>query len=136
MAGRNPRFSSTEVEILINACVENITVLQNGDNSERIKAAKDKAWNEITERVNSVNTTGKQRLPKECRKKWFDLRSRTKAKVATNNQQHLKTGGGASGEVEMTATDQAVVRSFVEEELHGLPGFESGQPLDTDAEVS
>ena len=37
-----------------------------------------------------------------------------------NNKERSKTGGGASAELEMSATDQVVAGSFVEEELHGI----------------
>jgi len=82
---RNPRFSNTEIEVLVHQCNKNISLLRNGENCDRIKASKEAAWKDIAAKVNVVNTSGKVRLPKECRKKWFDLRSRTKAKVATNN---------------------------------------------------
>ena len=122
---RNPRFSNTEIEVLVHQCNKNISLLRNGENCDRIKASKEAAWKDIAAKVNVVNTSGKVRLPKECRKKWFDLRSRTKAKVATNNKERAKTGGGTSSEIELNPMDRAVAGSFVEEELHGLQGFES-----------
>ena len=124
---RNPRFSNIEVEVLIHECNKKLSLLRNGDNGERIKKSKEDAWKDITMKVNAVNTSGKARLPKECKKKWFDLKSRTKAKVATNNKERAKTGGGTSAEVDLTAVDRVLVGSFVNEEIHGIQGgFESG----------
>lgn len=89
--------------------------------------AKEDFWKEIAKKLNAVNTTPKDKACEGIQKKWFDLRSRTKAKVATNNKERSKKRGGASA-VELNAVNQ-VLGSFVEEELHGIEGFESGDNM-------
>uniref|UniRef100_A0AAV2JI50 Myb/SANT-like DNA-binding domain-containing protein n=1 Tax=Knipowitschia caucasica TaxID=637954 RepID=A0AAV2JI50_KNICA len=81
------------------------------------------AWEAVWRAVDVVS--GEGRTIEEVRKKWFDLKSKTKRNIAKHRRETQRTGGGAADTMPMSDLDQRIGRWA----LSGVPSSES---LDTD----
>ena len=91
----NNRFSSEEIEILVNEVEKHKDVIHGKLSNTVTNTMKNDVWQNITSKVNAVNNK-EARNVKQIRKKWSDFTSRTKMKEAKSRREMKKTGGGPS----------------------------------------
>ena len=106
---RASRYSSEEVEVLVNCVEEHKAILLGSFTPNITSEIKEKTWAEITEKVNAVGK--KNRTTKQIKKKWTDIASRTKCKAA-----QAKSGSGVNDRGDMPAL------TAIEEKITGVLG--------------
>ncbi|KAM9306241.1 uncharacterized protein KZ484_026737 [Pholidichthys leucotaenia] len=123
---RKEKFTPEELKVLVEECCVHSNILQN-QNFPPFQ--KKEIWIKILIKVNIVG--GKNRSVEEIRKRWNDLRRRTKEKIAFNRASAKETGGGPVEEMSLTTLEEAVQQSFTEEQASGLDGVD---PLEVSQE--
>ncbi|XP_028917800.1 nuclear apoptosis-inducing factor 1 [Ornithorhynchus anatinus] len=137
---RKMNFSELEVEIIVEELERQKHLLVNHFNAGVPLAAKSAAWQDILRRVNAV-TTCRRELP-EVKKKWSDLKTEVRRKVA---QVRAAVEGGDPGEghaaaagdagdpglapVLLTPMQQRICNLLGEATVVSLPGPEPLHPL-------
>ncbi|KAJ8356452.1 hypothetical protein SKAU_G00192460 [Synaphobranchus kaupii] len=71
----------------------------------------------------------------DCKRRWVDLKRRTKEKVAFNSRQAAATGGGPPIEDPLTEIEEEVQQTLQKEQVHGLDGIDTAEPMPQDIEV-
>ncbi|XP_061593274.1 myb-related transcription factor, partner of profilin-like isoform X2 [Cololabis saira] len=100
---RKMKFAELELEILVEEANKHIHELQ----QRNLSISKRNAiWQKICDRINAVGKT--KRTADEVKRRWQDMRRRTKEKVAFNNTSATKTGGGPAEEMPLTSIEQQV----------------------------
>ncbi|XP_041865281.1 myb-related transcription factor, partner of profilin-like [Melanotaenia boesemani] len=123
---RKMKFEPTEVEILVEEANKNLAELEGKNLNITRRAA---IWEDICKKVNAVGQT--KRTADEVKRRWHDLRRRTKGKIAHNKRSANKTGGGPSEEIPLTNVEEQVQLTFCEEQITGVSGYDT---LEQDAE--
>ncbi|XP_040387584.1 nuclear apoptosis-inducing factor 1 isoform X1 [Cygnus olor] len=138
---RKMNFSEREVEIIVEELERGKHLLVNHFNAGVPLAAKAAAWHDILRRVNAVATCRRE-LP-EVKKKWSDLKTEVRRKVAQvraameggGESQGNGGGGGTEGEdaagaaaapVILTPMQQRICNLLGEATIISLPGGECG----------
>nr|XP_055049588.1 nuclear apoptosis-inducing factor 1-like [Misgurnus anguillicaudatus] len=121
---RREKFSAQELDVLVEECSNYSKMLQN----RNVQTARKKdIWNCIAKKVNAIG--GKSRSADEIKKRWHDLRRRTKEKVAFNKAAVKKTGGGPIEEMPLTPLEELVQMSLTGEQVTGVDGIDSLEPI-------
>ena len=95
---RKMKFDELELEILVEEANKHIHELQ----QRNLNITKRNAiWEKICDRINAVGKT--KRTADEVKRRWQDIRRRTKEKVAFNKTSANKTGGGSAEEMPLTS---------------------------------
>lgn len=128
---RKKRFDSTEIEVLIQGVTEHKEVLFSSITTGPQAVKKKYAWNIITDNVNAVSV--ERRTTAEVKKKWFDLKSDSKKKIAEHRRDVEETGGGGPSTSDVSQVDERIVTIIGETAVSGVPGTEA---LDTDVDFS
>uniref|UniRef100_A0A672YBY4 Myb/SANT-like DNA-binding domain-containing protein n=1 Tax=Sphaeramia orbicularis TaxID=375764 RepID=A0A672YBY4_9TELE len=98
---RKMKFEASELEVFVEEANQHLTELQQRNlNITR----RNMIWEDICAKVNAVGQV--RRTAEEVKKRWQDLRRRTKEKVAYNKTLANKTGGGPAEESPLSATEQ------------------------------
>ena len=82
---------------------------------------KNEAWNDITREVNVVS--GQGRTSAEVKKKWADVKSEAKQRIAKMNRQIMATGGGTA-DLRLGEMDQRIQAILGTTAVAGVPGAE------------
>ncbi|XP_064596663.1 nuclear apoptosis-inducing factor 1-like [Liolophura sinensis] len=90
---KKPNWESRATKALVMALEDHDHVIRAKFGKHVTKSEKNRAWNEIYQRVNSVAKV--ERTVEEIKKKWSDLSSQVKRKEARRRADARKTGGGA-----------------------------------------
>lgn len=77
---RKPNWSTDELEALAQGVSANIKTIRGKFSPGLTNSQKTQCWQQITERVNSVNISEITRDVVDCKKKWQDISSATKKK--------------------------------------------------------
>ncbi|XP_064597739.1 nuclear apoptosis-inducing factor 1-like [Liolophura sinensis] len=90
---KKPNWESRATKALVMALEDHDHLIKAKFGKHVTKSEKNRAWNEIYQRVNSVAKV--ERTVEEIEKKWSDLSSQVKHKEARRRADARKTGGGA-----------------------------------------
>ncbi|XP_047656228.1 nuclear apoptosis-inducing factor 1 isoform X6 [Tachysurus fulvidraco] len=123
---RKMNFSEREVEIIVEEMEKQKHILVNHFNAGVTHIAKNNAWIEILKRVNAV--TNCQRELVEVKKKWSDLKTEVRRKVAQARAAIEDTGDCTTVPVILTAMQQRICNLLGEATIISLPPGESGEP--------
>ncbi|MCJ8744134.1 hypothetical protein PDJAM_G00115120 [Pangasius djambal] len=130
---RQKKFTQEETDILVREVQkrhDNIYSTRNAPpRSEDVK----KVWDEVAKTLNATSSTGIRRTAAQCRKRFNDVRRRTKQKITASRRamQGNGPGGGGGGEGGRGASTSDTLSlaedtTFPEESAHGFGGFEFG----------
>lgn len=126
---RKQKFSEREQEVLIEEMVCSHELLF-GKKALRVpESRKRRIWLDIQEKVNAVGVT--QRTVEELRKRWYDMRQRSKEKVAARLAEANKTGGGTSTATDSTPHEELVESTLLPESVSGVADIDSSDPAST-----
>ncbi|XP_060787783.1 nuclear apoptosis-inducing factor 1 isoform X5 [Neoarius graeffei] len=123
---RKMNFSEREVEIIVEEMEKQKHILVSHFNAGVTHIAKNNAWMEILKRVNAV--TNCQRELAEVKKKWSDLKTEVRRKVAQARAAIEDTGDCTTVPVILTAMQQRICNLLGEATIISLPVGDSGEP--------
>ncbi|XP_026886724.1 nuclear apoptosis-inducing factor 1 isoform X2 [Electrophorus electricus] len=122
---RKMNFSEREVEIIVEEMEKQKHILVNHFNAGVTHITKNNAWTEILKRVNAV--TNCQRELAEVKKKWSDLKTEVRRKVAQARAAMEGTGDCATVPVILTAMQQRICNLLGEATIISLSAGEAGE---------
>ncbi|KAL7828529.1 hypothetical protein SRHO_G00321630 [Serrasalmus rhombeus] len=122
---RKMNFSEREVEIIVEEMEKQKHILVNHFNAGVTHITKNNAWLEILKRVNAV--TNCQRELAEVKKKWSDLKTEVRRKVAQARAAMEGTGDCTTVPVILTAMQQRICNLLGEATIISLPAGEAGE---------
>ncbi|XP_073765757.1 nuclear apoptosis-inducing factor 1 isoform X3 [Danio rerio] len=129
---RKTNFSEREVEIIVEEMEKQKHILVNHFNAGVTHIAKNSAWMEILKRVNAVSTC--QRELAEVKKKWSDLKTEVRRKVAQARAAMEGTGDCTTVPVILTSMQQRICNLLGEATIISLPAADAGiQPATASA---
>ena len=105
--------------------------LHGPDSRDVTPTRKREILQQITDRINAAGGGGETRTPSGIAKKINDLRSLIKDKMAKQAAHARGTGGGPPCSIRWTEEESAVARCFHSQQVVGLPGFDSENPVRT-----
>uniref|UniRef100_A0A8C1SMX6 Nuclear apoptosis inducing factor 1 n=1 Tax=Cyprinus carpio TaxID=7962 RepID=A0A8C1SMX6_CYPCA len=124
---RKTNFSEREVEIIVEEMEKQKHILVNHFNAGVTHIAKNSAWVEILKRVNAVSTC--QRELAEVKKKWSDLKTEVRRKVAQARAAMEGTGDCSSVPVILSSMQQRICNLLGEATIISLPAAEAGAEI-------
>uniref|UniRef100_A0A8C1HVB4 Nuclear apoptosis inducing factor 1 n=1 Tax=Cyprinus carpio carpio TaxID=630221 RepID=A0A8C1HVB4_CYPCA len=124
---RKTNFSEREVEIIVEEMEKQKHILVNHFNAGVTHIAKNSAWTEILKRVNAVSTC--QRELAEVKKKWSDLKTEVRRKVAQARAAMEGTGDCSSVPVILSSMQQRICNLLGETTIISLPAAEAGAEI-------
>lgn len=131
---RKMNFSEREVEIIVEEIEKQKHTLVNHFNAGVTHLAKNNAWLEIVKKVNSVTTCPRELL--EVKKKWSDLKTEVRRKVAQARAAIEGTSTDCTTvPVILTAMQQRICNLLGEATIVSLPVGE-GDAVATGAEIT
>ncbi|KAG9354627.1 hypothetical protein JZ751_001340 [Albula glossodonta] len=116
---RKMNFSEREVEIIVEEMEKQKHILVNHFNAGVTHITKNNAWVEILKRVNAVTTC--QRELAEVKKKWSDLKTEVRRKVAQARAAMEGTGDCTTVPVILTSMQQRICNLLGEATVISLP---------------
>ncbi|XP_078496575.1 uncharacterized protein LOC144752552 [Lissotriton helveticus] len=135
---RKVKFSDKELEILIEEVTAKHEQLFGKTSLKVPEAMKRKIWITIQAKVNAVGVA--HRDISNLQKRWYDLRSRAKEKIATRIKSSRKTGGGTPKDIPTTPWEELVEGTLPTEAVIGVFDIDTSeqpgpsQDADLDAE--
>ncbi|XP_060594071.1 myb/SANT-like DNA-binding domain-containing protein 4 [Ruditapes philippinarum] len=117
---RKPRYSIDELQILAHEVNTHKHILFGKFSDVLSMEKKQKAWAEITRRINAVSQT--VRTVDDIRKKWNNRSSVTKGKAAKRRQSLNKTGSGQPDTKPLTELEELGVSIIGETAVGGFKG--------------
>ncbi|XP_028664446.1 nuclear apoptosis-inducing factor 1 [Erpetoichthys calabaricus] len=124
---RKMNFSEREVEIIVEEMEKQKHILVNHFNAGVAHIAKNNAWLEILKRVNAVTTC--QRELAEVKKKWSDLKTEVRRKVAQARAAMDGSADCSSVPVILTAMQQRICNLLGEATIISIPAGEGGTEI-------
>ncbi|KAL4622626.1 nuclear apoptosis-inducing factor 1-like [Arapaima gigas] len=124
---RKMNFSEREVEIIVEEMEKQKHILVNHFNAGVTHVAKNGAWMEILKRVNAVTTC--QREMAEVKKKWSDLKTEVRRKVAQARAAMEGAADCASVPVILTSMQQRICNLLGEATIISLPAGDGGAEI-------
>nr|XP_023696395.1 nuclear apoptosis-inducing factor 1 [Paramormyrops kingsleyae] len=124
---RKMNFSEREVEIIVEEMEKQKHILVNHFNAGVTHITKNNAWVEILKRVNAVTTC--QRELAEVKKKWSDLKTEVRRKVAQARAAMEGTGDCTSVPVILTSMQQRICNLLGEATIISLPAGDGGTEI-------
>lgn len=122
---RKLRFSDRELEVLTEEVQKHASQI-NGKNVT--VTAKNHIWDLISQSVSAVGIS--KRVSMDCKRRWNDLKRRTKEKISFNASQAKQTGGGPSQQQPLNCYEETVEQTLVSEQVTGLEeGIDTGECL-------
>lgn len=112
---RKLKFSDKELEVLIEECVAHHNELFGKSSLQVPENEKRRIWKDIQAKISAVGVT--QRTFEEIRKRWYDLRSRTKEKVASRLAEPRGTDGEKSTQPPSTPLEDMIEATFQPESI-------------------
>ncbi|XP_069077367.1 myb-related transcription factor, partner of profilin-like [Pleurodeles waltl] len=133
---RKLKFSEKELEVLTEECSQHHDKLFGKAALSVPDTEKKKIWLQIQDRINAIGVS--HCTLDEIKKRWYDLRSRTKERVAQRLREMRGTGGGPSTVPPPTAMEEMVEHTLEPEAVSGMgeldsfaPGTSKSLPHDT-----
>nr|XP_023660037.1 myb-related transcription factor, partner of profilin-like isoform X2 [Paramormyrops kingsleyae] len=118
---RKPRFTAAELSVLVDEVERNRAILFSRLKNVTINADKKRAWEDITDKINSVGH-GWRCTAVDVRGKWRDYASVTKRKAAGLRREQERTGGGSTSLPPLIPGEERVLAILGPEALEGVPG--------------
>ncbi|XP_062398308.1 nuclear apoptosis-inducing factor 1-like isoform X2 [Sardina pilchardus] len=131
---RKMNFSEREVEIIVEEMEKQKHILVNHFNAGVTHIAKNNAWIEILKRVNAVTTC--QRELAEVKKKWSDLKTEVRRKVAQARAAMEGTGDCTSVPVILTSMQQRICNLLGEATIISLPAGDASAEISVPVPMS
>lgn len=120
---RKQKFTEAELDILVDGVVIYINIIQ-GRNSTPTQ--KKSVWNSITNQINAITPYNRSHV--EVRKRWYDVKRRSKEKQA-RNRQIVSSGGGPSQLEAYSSIEDRVLPLLLNEQVDGvLGGIDTAEP--------
>uniref|UniRef100_A0A3Q2YZZ1 Myb-related transcription factor, partner of profilin-like n=1 Tax=Hippocampus comes TaxID=109280 RepID=A0A3Q2YZZ1_HIPCM len=120
---RKMKFGVMELAVLVEEANKHIGELQQRNlNISRRNAI----WETICKKVNAVSKT--RRTLDEVKKRWQDIRRRTKEKMAQNKSAANKTVGGPVQDIPLSAILEQLQLTFCDENIIGIEEFDILEP--------
>ncbi|XP_063043018.1 myb-related transcription factor, partner of profilin-like [Engraulis encrasicolus] len=119
---RNPTFTPQELNVLVDEVEKRREVIFSKFKSTVTNADKNRAWEEVADRVNAVGL-GYKRKAELVRKKWRDYSSNTKVKAAALRREQQRTGGGPPSAEGLSPLEERVLGVLGAEALEGTPAL-------------
>ena len=91
---RKPSFTKVEEAVIQDDYVEFKSTIEAPFSSEITKKLKDNVWQTITDRINGTAMSGTTRTTKEVYKKFKNMKTTLKSKLAAERKSASATGGG------------------------------------------
>ncbi|XP_033911350.3 myb-related transcription factor, partner of profilin isoform X6 [Acipenser ruthenus] len=125
---RKERFTPQELDILLQEVEARRTIIY-GTKHRAPRATKVKdAWEQIAASMNG-SSSGIRRTAQECRKRFNDVRRRSKHKLSSARQAAVSTGGGPSTSQPLTSTEEITSSTLhPSKSVMGFGGQEVGLP--------
>ncbi|MBN3319444.1 NAIF1 factor, partial [Atractosteus spatula] len=124
---RKMNFSEREVEIIVEEMEKQKHVLVNHFNAGVTHITKNNAWVEILKRVNAVTTCLRELA--EVKKKWSDLKTEVRRKVAQARAAMEGSGDCTSVPVILTSMQQRICNLLGEATIISLPAGDGGTEI-------
>ncbi|XP_069495612.1 myb-related transcription factor, partner of profilin-like [Ambystoma mexicanum] len=128
---RKECFSGEELTMLAETLQEHADEVFSNEMSHPALQCKKQIWAEVSQKVSAVGTT--PCTPKECRKRWDDLRLRVRSILSTNRNIGMATGGGAESPIKLQPWEEICATTIGAEAIHGVGDMERGAPSSADA---
>ncbi|XP_069091216.1 uncharacterized protein [Pleurodeles waltl] len=90
------------------------------------EATKKQLWQDIQDKINSLGVS--HRTIDDIKKRWYDLRSRTKERVAERLREMRGTGGGPSSVPPPTPLEERVEETLEQEAVTGFGDLDTSEP--------
>ncbi|XP_069068434.1 myb-related transcription factor, partner of profilin-like [Pleurodeles waltl] len=124
---RKLKFSEQELEVLTEEVVKSHDSLFGKSSLQVPESKKRRLWADIQTKICAVGVA--QRSVQEIKKRWYDLRSRAKERVARRLQEARSTGDGPPTETPSTPMEDLVESTLLPEEVSGVTDIDtSGTP--------
>ncbi|KAJ1204850.1 hypothetical protein NDU88_000288 [Pleurodeles waltl] len=123
---RKLKFSERELEVLTEECCQHHDELFGRAALTVPEATKKKLWQDIQEKINSLGVS--HRTIEDIKKRWYDLRSRTKERVAERLREMRGTGGGPSSVPPPTPLEERVEETLEKEAVCGFGDLDTSEP--------
>ncbi|XP_064635812.1 myb-related transcription factor, partner of profilin-like [Lineus longissimus] len=117
---RKARFYEDELNVLVNNVEQRYQMLFSKFSDVVTNTAKAKAWEDITAKVNACAPC--QRTSTEVRKKWDDIKSRTKQKATELKSDVTGTGGGKKTRPDLNPFERRIMGLLGESRVFGIKG--------------
>ncbi|XP_028851792.1 nuclear apoptosis-inducing factor 1 isoform X2 [Denticeps clupeoides] len=131
---RKMNFSEREVEIIVEEMEKQKHILVNHFNAGVTHITKNNAWVEILKRVNAVTTC--QRELAEVKKKWSDLKTEVRRKVAQARAAMEGAADCPTVPVILTSMQQRICNLLGEATIISLPAGEAGAEIAVPVQMS
>ncbi|XP_069077580.1 myb-related transcription factor, partner of profilin-like [Pleurodeles waltl] len=120
-------FSEQELEVLTEEVVRSHDRLFGKSSHQVPESEKQKLWADFQTKICAVGVA--QRSVEEIRKRWYDLRSRAKERVASRLEEARSTGGGPATQTPSTAMEDLVESTLLPKAVSGVTDIDtSGTP--------
>lgn len=126
---RKIKFSERELEILIEEVVRSHDKIFGKNSLQVPESEKRKIWHRIQRKVNAVGVM--HREIDDLKKRWYDLRSRAKERVAKRLKEAGKTGGGQSTMSGTTPMEELVESTILPEAAQGVTQLDTSGAAST-----
>lgn len=133
---RQKKFTQEETDILVREVQNRYDKIYGTRNRPPRSEDVKKAWDEVAKTLNATSSTGIRRTAMQCRKRFNDVRRRTKQKIAGSRRAMQGSGagagagagGGGGGAAASTSETPSPAEdtTFPEESAHGFGGLEFG----------
>eukprot|EP00105_Crassostrea_gigas_P030612 XP_011453000.1 PREDICTED: uncharacterized protein LOC105346201 [Crassostrea gigas] len=119
---RKPNWSTDELEALGQGVSANIKTIRGKFSPGLTISQKTQCWQQIAERVNSVNISEITRDVVDCKKKWQDISSATKKKEAARLKEMRGTGGGPAPVEDIKTWERLILGTLSKCSVEGVEG--------------
>ncbi|KAJ1100789.1 hypothetical protein NDU88_005864 [Pleurodeles waltl] len=123
---RKLKFSERELEVLTDECCQHYDKLFGKAALNVPEATKRQLWQDIQDKINSLGVS--HRSIDDIKKRWYDLRSRTKERVAERLREMRGTGGGPSSVPPPTPLEERVEETLEQEAVSGFGDLDTSEP--------
>lgn len=117
---RKPNWGEMELQVLRDTIDLKKDILFCRQANVDTMSKKKRAWDHVADQVSAVGKW--KRTGEECRRKWTVIKSQVKTKVASNRKERVKTGGGPSIAVPLTAFEEGAAALLSREVTEGVRG--------------
>ena len=115
------RWTYEENNMLLEHMMKDYEYLTSAVTPNKTKAMVDKKWDEIASGINALGV-GASLTTDQVKKKWFNLKSKSKKSVAKYKAELKKTGGGSNGAEKPSNMQFRVAEIIGGVYANGVPG--------------
>ncbi|KAI4463631.1 hypothetical protein MML48_4g00018683 [Holotrichia oblita] len=120
---RAANFSAEEIDMLIDLIKKKKKHIIESKKTDRILwKEKDEAWKDVAKEFNAYSNSNIYRSALVLKKKYENIKKRTKQKFADNRHQLTATGGGPSSDIKISTVDEDI-KDLLGVRLEGLPSY-------------